>query len=261
MDIMQRIVELERRLARVEANRGASLRFGTITESNTVGSARVQLHDGDGMVSYPVRTLHKRTLKDQDQCLPDLGEQVAVLFAGQGMEEGCVLGATYSRKDEAPGQDQPMQFYRFEDGTVISYDRVNHKYFADIKGEADITVEKNVRILAKSDLEAKVQGTTVIEGEKDVTLCSQQTLYLTGRAGIRMRTPALYFDGWQGGACVARIKADIYTEGLVDHLGRKVHSGDTEHAGNLNQTGNQTVGGDIRASGLVQGNPVEGCRH
>ncbi len=262
MNIMQRIIDLERRLERVEANRGASLRFGTVTESNTVGSARVQLHDGDDMVSYPVRTLHRRTLKDQDQCLPDLKEHVAVLFAGQGMEEGCVLGAVYSKADEAPGQEQPMQFYRFEDGTVISYDRVNHKFFADIKGEADITVDKNAKILIKGDLEAKVQGETLLEGQKDVTLRSLQMLYLEGAAGIRMRAPSLLFEGWQGsGACKARIKADVYVEGLVDHLGRKVHSGDSQQTGNQTLNGNSQVNGNVNASGAVQGNPVIGCNH
>lgn len=249
MDIMQRIVELERRLARVEANRGASLRFGTITESNTVGSARVELHDGDGMVSYPVRTLHKRTLKDQDQCLPDLGEHVAVLFAGQGMEEGCVLGAMYSRKDAAPGQDQPVQFYRFEDGTVISYDRVNHKFFADIKGEADITVKENATVTVKKNATVKVEGKVLVEADKDVTVKSKQRLILEGHAGVWMRGPTIVFEGIEGEACEAAINANLRIKGLVDHRG------------NLIQSGNQNVDGSIQASGLVQGNPVEGCRH
>ena len=53
---------LERRIAALEANRGASLRFGTVVGiGEDGGSARVQLHDGDGMVTYPLRVLQKRT--------------------------------------------------------------------------------------------------------------------------------------------------------------------------------------------------------
>lgn len=241
MDILQQIIRLERRLSALEANRGSSLRFGTVTESNVAGSARVQLHDGDDMVSHPVRTLHRRTLKDQDQCLPDVGEQVAVLFSGQGLEEGCILGATYSQQDAAPGQDQPMQFYRFEDGTVISYDRTKHKFYADIKGDADITVKEKATI--------RVKGEVLVEAEKDATVRSMQRLILEGHAGVWMRGPSVVFEGIDGKPCQAAINADLFIKGLVDHRG------------NLIQSGDQSVDGNINASGLVRGNPVEGCKH
>lgn len=249
MNIMQRIIELERRLERVEANRGASLRYGTITESNTGGSARVQLHDGEEMVSRAVRTLHRRTLKDKDQCLPDLGEQVAVLFAGQGMEEGCVLGAVYSGQDASPGEEQPMQFYRFEDGTVIFYDRVNHKFYADIKGDADVKILKNATVFVDENASVKVKGTADVQVEKDATIRSSQRLILEGMAGVRMRGPSIIFEGIDGKPCQAEINADLKVKGLVDHKG------------NLIQFGNQDVSGNIAASGSITGNPVHGCDH
>ncbi|GAB7080882.1 phage baseplate assembly protein V [Megalodesulfovibrio paquesii] len=260
-DLIQRLVDLERRLARVEANRGASLRYGTVTESNSVGSARVQLHDGDGMVSFPVRTLHRRTLKDQDQCLPDLGEQVAVLFAGQGMEEGCVLGAVYSQQDQAPGQEQPVQFYQFEDGTVISYDRVQHRYFADIKGAADITILQDATVTIKEDATVTVEGQTTLHGREDVLVRSEARLILEGRGGIWLRAPGVVLEGLDGEVCQTTLHTDLYLRGLLDHRGDVVREGDVTHQGGLVQTGNQDVTGTITASGEIHGAPVTGCEH
>ena len=52
---------LERRIAALEANRGASLRFGKVV-GVTGGAARVQLADGQDMVSAPLPTLQRRVL-------------------------------------------------------------------------------------------------------------------------------------------------------------------------------------------------------
>ncbi len=130
---------LERRIAALEANRGASLRFGVVTGVNTKdGSVRVQLPDGDNMVSAPLRVLQRRSLKDKAQCLPDIGEPVACLFSGQGLESGVVLGAHYSTQTPAPGQQASTDYVVYEDGTEIWYDRKAHKLIARVRGEVSI---------------------------------------------------------------------------------------------------------------------------
>ena len=147
------IAKLERRLDRLEANRGASLRFGTVTEVNAeAGSARVQLPDGGGMVSMPLRVLQPRTLKDQRQMLPDLGEPVAVLFSGQGLEVGVVLGAHYSTQTPPPGQPAKIDYTRYEDGTEVFYDREAHKLTAKVKGDAEIDSTGSIRLTATRDI-------------------------------------------------------------------------------------------------------------
>lgn len=271
MDLVTKVIELERRLAMVEANRGASLRFGTVTESNAAGSARVELHDGDGMVSRAVRTLQRRTLKDQDQCLPDLGEQVAVLFAGQGMEEGCILGAVYSGNDPAPGQAQPMEYYRFADGTVLSYDREAHKLYRLVKGEVDITVEKDVKVVIQGNASVTVQGEADVQVAGDASihtnghgsLAADKTLTLTGRKGVSLYGPSIRWRNLDGSAetCRVNMEADVYHTGLMDHKGFTEQRGNVSMKGDMEQSGSQSVSGNINAGGTVTGHPVRGCRH
>ena len=124
----------ERRIASLESNRGASLRFGTVTGVDTAtGTARVQLPDGDGMVTMPLRVLGRRTLKDKAQALPDIGEPVACLFSGQGLEQGVILGAHYTAKTPSPNQEAQVDYVRYEDGTELWYDRKGHKLTAKVK--------------------------------------------------------------------------------------------------------------------------------
>ena len=73
LNFMEAIVALTRRVESLESNRGASLRYCEVTSVDKNGSARVKLLDGDNMVSQPLRTLQRRTLKDKDQCFPDVG--------------------------------------------------------------------------------------------------------------------------------------------------------------------------------------------
>lgn len=157
---------LERRVRALEANRGASLRFGKVVGVSG-GAAKVQLADGQGIVSAPLPTLQRRVLKDQEIKLPDDGEPVACLFAGQGLEAGVVLGAVYSPATPDPGQEPQLEFSRFSDGTVIFYDRAAHKLYADVKGDADlqttgtVTVKAQKAILAESETNITLRAPTI----------------------------------------------------------------------------------------------------
>lgn len=157
---------LERRVRALEANRGASLRFGKVVGVSG-GAAKVQLEDGQGMVSAPLPTLQRRVLKDQEIKLPDDGEPVACLFAGQGMETGVVLGAVYSAATPDPDQERQMEFSRFSDGTVIFYDREAHKFYVDVKGDVElkttgtVTVKAEKEILAESLINITLRAPTI----------------------------------------------------------------------------------------------------
>lgn len=271
MSLADEIVALQRRVERLEANRGCSVRFGIVTESNTEGSARVQLLDGDNMVSMPVRTLQKRTLQDQEQCLPDIGEQVAVLFSGQGLEEGCILGAIYSAKDKSPAQEQHIKSYTFSDGSTFFYDREEHKLFAHIKGDAEITIDKNATISIvgnvtaniNGNLTASTTGNATIESQKELKLHAHTYLALQGDKGMSITTPAITSHNLDGAdtPCTMELHADLTHTGKVTHTGKTTQNGSVTVNGDSYHRGNITSSENIAAAGTVTGNPVYGCRH
>lgn len=148
---------LERRIASLEAAQTASLRMGRVT-SIEGGKARVQFGDGQDMNSYPLSSIQKRVLKDQDIKMPDIGEPVACLFAGNGSEQGVILGAYYNGSENDPGQPAHMDYHRYEDGTELWYDRDSHKLVAKVKGDCELECEKTIK--AKCKLAAEIHSET-----------------------------------------------------------------------------------------------------
>jgi len=112
------------------------------------GTVRVRLVDADDQVSYELPVLFRKTMKDKEYWMPDVGEQVVCLFSGQGLEQGFVLGAIYSKKDSVPVASRDKWHVKFEDGTVIEYDRKEHKLKAMVNGEVEVQATGNVLIQA-----------------------------------------------------------------------------------------------------------------
>ena len=183
---------LERRIAALEANRGASLRFGAVVGvGEDVGSVRVQLHDGDGMVTYPLRVLQKRVLRDQHQTLPDLNEPVACLFSGQGFEQGVVLGAHYSGREPSPKREAQQDYVKYEDGTELWYDRAAHKLIAKVQGDAEVEAKGHVSVKAEKDVS--------VESDTRISL-KAPTIALAGN---------LTQEGYGGGAATSVLRGSF----------------------------------------------------
>jgi phage baseplate assembly protein V len=208
--------KLERRLRALEENRGAILRWGAVAAvDESAGSARVRISDADDLVSMPLRVLQQRILKDQHQELPDVGEHVVCLFAGQGFEQGVVLGAVYSDKDPCPAHEPQVWYRRFEDGTELQYDRASHRLTGTVKGWVDMAVEKDVSV--------KVNQKVTIDADDDILIKSGKTITLEGAVSIILRTPRLVIEGLVGGVCDAVMTA------AYNLIGKLTHTGDYDH--------------------------------
>lgn len=98
------------------------LRFGTITSINPLTArARVQFAE-DGMNSYWLAVLQKKTFKDKFYSMPAVGEQVACLM-DENSEEGVILGAIYTAEDTPINQSEKEVAENFEDGTFININK------------------------------------------------------------------------------------------------------------------------------------------
>ncbi len=166
---------LERRIAALERAQPASLRFGRVTSVNG-GKVRVQFGDGQGVVSHEISTLQRRVLKDQGITMPDAGEPVACLFSGQGCEQGVMLGAYYNGREAAPELPSTHDYRRYEDGTEIWYDRVNHKLVAKVQGDAEIETKGGISAKAQKDVKVESQGTVDVDARERIKLRAPQIL-------------------------------------------------------------------------------------
>lgn len=105
-------------------------------------------------------------LDDQLYSLPSLGAQVACMLDERD-EEGCVLGAIYSKTDPPSGpKNVDVRRWQFKDGAVVEYDRDAKKLTIVIPsgGELDITVGGKAVITTTGDVEIKPTGLCKIAG-------------------------------------------------------------------------------------------------
>lgn len=196
---------LERRVAALEAKSSASLRFGRVTGVEG-GQARVEIPDGDNVVSHTMPTVQRRVLKDQEIKMPDIGEPVAVLCSGQseGQEDAIVLGAVYSPTATDPGQAPHMEYSQFSDGTIISYDREAHKLFVSVQGEIEVYAKGDVKFTCDANVTAKVKGnvTAEVDGNLECTTKGHTRLKALGEAkvesaiGITLKAPFIKICGY-----------------------------------------------------------------
>lgn len=201
------------------------LKFGIVTQiDETKALVRVQFQDIDGVLSYWLPVMQLKTLKDKQYWMPDLNEHVVCLLDEHG-EEGVVIGAIYSQADAVPVSSKDKYHVKFEDGTIIEYDRANHKLYADVKGDIEAKATGNATVDIGGNLAATVGGEVDISGGSQVTV--------TGATAITLQAPAINFQPISGGSTIGKLQ------------------GDFEMVGNLTITGNVEVDGSIHATGTI----------
>lgn len=87
------------------------------------GTVRVKMVGyRDNYITHPLPIVYRKTHRDKDYWLPDIGEHVVVLFEGSGLEHGYVLGSIYSAGDRptAPLTEDDGEVYGFEDESGMS---------------------------------------------------------------------------------------------------------------------------------------------
>ena len=128
------------------------VRVGTVTSVDpATATVRVEVADQDGLISHALPVIQRKTLKDKDFWLPDVGEHVACLFLPYGQEQGVCLGAIYSQADTPPERCDSVdkRHVTFPDGTWFEYDRAAHRLHVHVEGDIHIEATGNVTIIGQ----------------------------------------------------------------------------------------------------------------
>lgn len=127
----------------------SSLRVGKVTEFDPDKlRARVNFPDM-GIISHWLPLLVKNTLNTKDTYYLDEGEHVVCLMNGTGAESGYILGAIYDDKNTPQEHSKDLRRVKFDDGTVILYDREEHKLMIDVAGDIEITASGHMKFTAE----------------------------------------------------------------------------------------------------------------
>ena len=73
--------------------------------------------------------------------LYEIGTEVAAMKS-EYYNNGCIIGAIYNKKDTSPTNDKNIKTVVFSDGSVVEYNKQNHTFKLDIKGNAVVKANK-----------------------------------------------------------------------------------------------------------------------
>ncbi|NJD38456.1 MAG: phage baseplate assembly protein V [Geobacter sp.] len=199
------------------------MKIGIVTATDPATcSARVQFPAHDGMVTAPLPVMQKKSLRDKQYWMPDVGEQVVCLM-DENEEFGVIAGAIYSDADAPPVGSQDKYHVRFDDGTWIEYDRASHTLAAHVvAGTLEATVDISATItspLIRAVASSKVQ-------------CDTPLTECTGNLVVNGGITCLGSYGGSGGK--------IITPGDIQSTN-----------GNLLIAHNAQIGGNVTAGGSV----------
>lgn len=141
------------------------LKFGLISDVDAAkGLARVHFDD-DGIVSAWLPIAFPKAMADSFVWLPDINEHVACLM-DEHAENGVIIGSIYSAATAPNGGDKDKFRVRFQDGTVIEYDRAAHKLKANVQGSVDVEASGDIALKAAG---ITIDGNVELSGNLTVT--------------------------------------------------------------------------------------------
>lgn len=132
----------------------SKLRIGRVSALDPeLGRVRVAFGDQDGMESWWLPVLQRRTLGDRTYWMPEVEEQVACLV-DEGGVDGYVVGALYSQADPPPVTAPGRAHAAMKDGAVVEYDRDAHRLTVDLSaagGDVVIRVPSGKNVFVGGD--------------------------------------------------------------------------------------------------------------
>ena len=136
------------------------IRVGSVSAINPAKcAARVVFADRSEVVSFELPVLVRGSLRNKDYWMPDPGEQVVCLFLPSGNAQGFIIGSIYSERDKPPVTEGNKRHIKFDDGTIIEYDRVTHTLSINAKGSINIQTTGNTVVSAAGNI--SITGTTI----------------------------------------------------------------------------------------------------
>jgi len=209
------------------------LRFGNITEVDPAkGYARVTFTD-DGIVSDWLQFLTLGAIKDNFSHTFSINEQVACLM-DENSEEGVILGALNNDKTPPSGAGDGIFRVKFDDDSVIEYNRNTHEKTFNIKGKINIIADTEINITSTAG-EVKVSALNATVTATAIAKIQAPAIQLTGAVAI---SGALTVGGTITAPGGAAISGDLKATGdvLAGTVSLKTHRHTTTTNGNPTST-------------------------
>lgn len=145
------------------------IKYGTVTEIKAdTAQVKVIFKESNNIVSYYMPVLQAFAGKNNAYVLPSINDVVVCLISPRG-ESGVVIGSIYTGTNKPLIADENKYNVTFDDETQIEYDKKENILKADIKGSAEIIIDKTITISIAEDKEVSAKNIK-ITAESEVNI-------------------------------------------------------------------------------------------
>ena len=145
------------------------IKYGTVTEIKAdTAQVKVTFKESNNIVSYYMPVLQAFAGKNNAYVLPSIDDVVVCLISPRG-ESGVVIGSIYTGINKPVISDENKYNVTFDDGSVIEYDKNEHKLMLNVKGSAEIVIDKSITISVTEDKEVSAKNIK-ITAESEVNI-------------------------------------------------------------------------------------------
>lgn len=167
------------------------IKYGTVTEIKAdTAQVKVTFKESNNIVSYYMPVLQSFAGKNNAYVLPSINDVVVCLLSPRG-DAGVVIGSIYTGINKPLIADENKYNVTFDDGSVIEYDKNEHKLMLNVKGSAEIVIDKSITISVTEDKEVSVKNIKII-AESEVNIeCKAANIKAQGEVKIEGATVSL----------------------------------------------------------------------
>lgn len=167
------------------------IKYGTVTEIKAdTAQVKVTFKESNNIVSYYMPVLQAFAGKNNAYMLPSIDDVVVCLISPRG-DAGVVIGSIYTGINKPLITDENKYNITFEDETAIEYDKKESILKADIKGSAEIVIDKSITITITEDKEVSAKNIK-ITAESEVNIeCKTANVKAQGEVKIEGATVSL----------------------------------------------------------------------
>lgn len=198
------------------------IKYGTVTEIKAdTAQVKVAFKESGDVVSYYMPVLQSFAGKNNAYIMPSVDDTVVCLISPRG-EAGVVVGSIYTGINKPLITDENKYNITFEDESSIEYDKKENLLKADIKGSAEIVIDKSITITITEDKEISAKNIK-ITAESEINIeCKTANIKADSEANIEAGTVNLKGNKVNVGENAAR---GILHEGLLTWLSSHTHKG------------------------------------
>lgn len=198
------------------------IKYGVVSEIKAEkAQVKVIFQESNNIVSYYMPVLQMFTGTNKSYFMPNINDVVICLLSPRG-DSGVVLGSIYNDKNTPPVDDENKYNITFDDGTTIEYDKKENILKADIKGTAEITIDKSISINITEDKKINAKNIKIIADSEVNIECATANIKADSEANIEAGTVNLKGSKVNVGENAGK---GILHEGLIDWLSTHTHTG------------------------------------